>query len=79
MASIPQFERRRISERISAIFNSRAQRGLYNGGPFPLGLKRVDGKPGYLEIEKTEAEIVKTAFKAFIREGSLASAARSFE
>lgn len=75
VANIAQFERRQISERVSANFNVRAQRGLFNGGAIPFGYKRIQDKPGYLEIDEEWAHSVRAAFKALIREGTLANAA----
>jgi len=75
VANIAQFERRQISERVSANFNVRAQRGLFNGGAIPFGYRRIQDKPGYLEIDEEWAPSVQAAFKAIIREGTLASAA----
>lgn len=76
IANIAQFERRQTAERISANFAARAQRGLYNGGPVPLGYKRDPEKVGYLLINEDEAEIVRKAFEVFIKEESLSKAAR---
>ncbi len=74
IANIAQFERKQTSERISANFRARAERGLYNGGPVPLGYQLDPDKKGYLLVNKEEAPIVHEAFKALIREGSLSKA-----
>ncbi|MEC7277971.1 MAG: recombinase family protein [Bdellovibrionota bacterium] len=37
IANIAQFERRQVSERVSANMSSRASRGLFNGGTVPFG------------------------------------------
>ena len=76
MANLAQFERRQISERITANLNSRASRGLYNGGPIPLGYKLIEGKTGYLAVDEKAAETVRACFKAFLLEGTLSLAAR---
>jgi site-specific DNA recombinase len=76
VANIAQFERRQVSERVSANFNARAQRGLFNGGSIPYGYKRIPDKSGYLMIDEDAAEIVRIAFKAFIREGALMAACK---
>ena len=76
VANIAQFERRQVSERVSANFNARAQRGLFNGGAIPVGYMRVQDKPGYLMIDEEVAETVRVAFKAFIREGALMTACK---
>lgn len=76
VANIAQFERRQISERVSANFNVRAQRGLFNGGSIPFGYRRIEEKRGYLEVDEEWAPSVRAAFRAVISEGTLASAAK---
>ncbi len=77
MANLAQFERRQIGERVSANFQVRAQRGLYNGGPVSIGYRLIPEKSGYLEIDPECAEIVKDCFATFLREGTLANAAKN--
>ena len=74
MANLAQFERKQTSERISANFKARAERGLSNGGSTPLGYRCDPEKRGYLFIVEDEAKIVETAFKTFLHEGSLSKA-----
>lgn len=76
MANIAQFERRQVSERVAANFQSRASRGLYNGGCIPYGYRRMPEKPGYLEINPDEAENVRTVFKVYLETQSTAKAAK---
>ena len=76
VANIAQFERRQVSERVSANFQARAARGLYNGGVLPLGYRLIPEKPGFLEIDPEPAETVRMAFHAFLREGTLSTAAK---
>lgn len=76
MASIAEFERRQTAERISNSFLARSKRGLYNGGSLPLGYRIDDSKPGHLFIDPDEAEIVRFAFRAFIKQGTLAATAK---
>lgn len=76
VANIAQFERRQISERVTANFNARAQRGLFNGGSIPFGYRRIQDKPGFLEVDEDAAAIVKTAFKVFSQQGTLSKAAK---
>ncbi|MFN9066548.1 MAG: recombinase family protein, partial [Bdellovibrionales bacterium] len=76
MASIAEFERRQTAERISNSFLARSKRGLYNGGSLPLGYRIDESKPGYLFIDPDEAEIVRFAFQAFIKKGTLAATAK---
>ncbi len=71
MANIAQFERRQVSERVSANFQARAARGLYNGGSVPFGFRLIPEKPGYLDIHPEEAEHVRQVFKAYIEIKSL--------
>ncbi len=76
LMNLAQFERRQTSERVEANIKARASRGLYNGGVVPLGLRTVENKPGHLESDPPMAEVVREAFSALIREGSLSLAAR---
>jgi len=76
IANIAQFERRQISERVSANFEARSARGLYNGGSIPVGYKRVPDKKGYLEIDERVAPTVQKAFAVFLKEESLTHTAR---
>ena len=46
VANYAQFERRQTSERVSAGFLARAQRGLWNGGVLPLGYEPDPTKRG---------------------------------
>lgn len=76
VANIAQFERRQISERVTANFQSRASRGLYNGGVLPVGYKLIADKPGFLDIDEEQAEIVKAAFSAIQKKRTLTQAAK---
>ena len=75
MANLAQFERRQISERVMANIQARAERGLYNGGMVPLGYRLIAERKGYLEIDPDTAAVVKTAFRAFLKERSLTATA----
>jgi site-specific DNA recombinase len=76
LMNLAQFERRQVSERVEANIAARAARGLYNGGVLPVGFKTIEDKPGYLAIDEEDAATVRAAFTAFLKEGSLAPAAR---
>jgi site-specific DNA recombinase len=76
VANIAQFERRQVSERVSLSQNARAKRGLYNGGSVPFGYELIKDKPGYLAINEEHAKVVRKAFEAFLKQETLASAAR---
>lgn len=71
-----QFERKQCSERVTANIVARASRGLYSGGPVPLGYKLIPERHGYLAIDNEYAATIRIAFDAFLREGSLTAAAR---
>jgi hypothetical protein len=77
MANLAQFERKQTSERISANFNARAERGLSNGGSSPVGYRCHPDKKGYLVVVEEEAKIVREAFKTFLEEGCLSKAGLS--
>lgn len=76
LINFAQFERKTTSERVTANIKVRASRGLYNGGPIPLGYKRIPEKIGYLEVHPENAAMVKLAFDTFLRQGSLSQAAK---
>jgi site-specific DNA recombinase len=75
LMNLAQFERRQTSERVEANLQARAARGLYNGGPVPVGYKLNPDRPGYLQVDQEMAEIVKRAFDTFIEKGTLAKTA----
>ncbi|MBX9769158.1 MAG: recombinase family protein, partial [Bdellovibrionales bacterium] len=77
LANIAQFERRQVAERVTANIVARASRGLYNGGPVPLGYQLIPEKHGYLAVDEEQAPVVRQAFATFLKERSLVSAARS--
>lgn len=75
-ANMAEFERRQTAERIVASFRIRAERGLYNGGSVPYGYKLPEIRNGTLEVHEEEAEVVKAAYKAFLKVGSLVETAK---
>lgn len=56
--------------------NARAKRGLYNGGCVPFGYSLIKGKSGYLDVNEKQAEIVRKAFKVFLKEETLSKTAK---
>lgn len=76
MANLSQFERRQVSERVSANFLARAKRGLFNGGSMPPGFKIIPDKPGYLQIDEEEAPTIKKCFEYYQVEETLAATAK---
>lgn len=77
IANIAQFERKQTSERITANFRAREERGLANGGPVPLGYAQDKDNKGHLLIKEEDAKIVREAFLTFLKEGTLASTGKS--
>ena len=75
IANIAQFERKQIGERVYANVQARASRGLYNGGPVPLGYQLNPDRKGYLEVDPSQAQVVMKAFDAFLAERTLTKAA----
>ncbi len=76
MANLAQFERKQVAERVTANIQARAARGLYNGGVLPLGYKLIPEKKGHLDIDTDQAELVRTAFRTMVTEGSLSQTAK---
>jgi site-specific DNA recombinase len=72
LMNFAQFERKQTSERVSANFQARAMRGLYNGGPAPLGYVPDPEKRGCLLIDEKQADQVKRIFSLYNETGSLA-------
>lgn len=73
--SIAENERDQTSERLSAMFKSRAERGIANGGSKTFGYDIVvgdDGERRYV-INEEEAEIVREAFDYYISCGSISA------
>jgi len=77
MMNLAQFERRQIAERVSANIQARSKRGLYNGGPVPLGYQLIPDKRGYLAVDEDQAKIVREAFQTFLKEQSLTTTAKA--
>jgi site-specific DNA recombinase len=75
IANIAQFERRQVSERVTANIKARAKRGLYNGGSVPIGFK-LGAKKGFLELDHEMAELVRLCFTTYLEKESLSQAAK---
>lgn len=75
LANLAQFERRQVSERVSANMNSRASRGLYNGGTVPFGYLLDPENKGTLKVNPESAEVVRACFEAFLEKETLSKAA----
>ena len=66
-----QFERMQTSERVSANFQARATRGLYNGGVTPFGFSQNPERKGILLIDENEAKDVRKIFETYHSTGSI--------
>ncbi|MBS1984634.1 MAG: recombinase family protein, partial [Bdellovibrionales bacterium] len=76
LASIAQFERKQVSERVKAGFATRAARGLFNGGRVPIGYKLDPERPGHFIFDEEMANVVRHAFPAYLMKESLSEAAK---
>jgi site-specific DNA recombinase len=68
LLSFAQFEREVIGERVRDKIAASKRKGLWVGGPVPLGYRCIDKK---LEIVPEEAEVVRTIFTRYRELGSL--------
>ena len=71
MINYAQYERKQTAERIAANWQSRAKRGLWNGGSIPFGFDRNDKNKAELLPHETESKQVKEIFELFLQEGSV--------
>jgi len=68
LLSFAQFEREVIGERVRDKIAASKRKGLWVGGPVPLGYRSVDKKIGVVE---EDAEIVRTIFRRYLALGSI--------
>ncbi len=68
LLSFAQFEREVIGERVRDKIAASKKKGLWMGGPVPLGYRCIDKK---LLIEPGEAETVRSIFRLYIKLGSM--------
>ncbi len=68
LLSFAQFEREVTSERIRDKIAASKKKGLWMGGPVPIGYRVQDRK---LLVDKTEAEQVRTLFREYLKVGSM--------
>jgi site-specific DNA recombinase len=68
LLSFAQFEREVIGERVRDKIAASKRKGLWVGGPVPLGYRCIDKK---LEIVPEEAEAVRTIFTLYLELGSM--------
>jgi site-specific DNA recombinase len=74
LLSFAQFEREVIGERVRDKIAASKRKGIWVGGPVPLGYRSVDKK---LEIVPEEADLVRTIFESYLRLGSISALAAS--
>ena len=63
LIAMAAFERERIAERVTEVMDSRAHRGLRNGGVTPFGYRLVE--KGKLEPDPDSAPVVKEIFRLY--------------
>jgi site-specific DNA recombinase len=71
LINFSQFERKQTAERISANFEARAKRGLWNGGSLPFGFDKNPNKKGELVPNLIQSKQVREIFELFLEMGSV--------
>ena len=72
LACVSELERENIAVQTAAGRLQKAREGGWNGGPAPLGYRIVrdgNGRNGHLEIDESEAELVRLIFGKYVRGG----------
>src|SRR5689334_12810246 len=72
LLSFAQFERELIGERVRDKIAASKRKGIWVGGPVPLGYRSVRKK---LEIAQEEADLVRQIFAEYLRLGSIGALA----
>jgi site-specific DNA recombinase len=72
LLSFAQFEREVIGERVRDKIAASKRRGLWVGGPIPLGYRSIDKK---LAMVEQDADLVRKIFADYLRLGSIAELA----
>ncbi|MBR3487519.1 MAG: recombinase family protein [Clostridia bacterium] len=70
-----ELERKMTSERVTAVMVSRAEKGLFNGGPIPFGYD-YDSETKSLVVNEAEAAVVRQIYSKYDSGESLLSIAR---
>jgi site-specific DNA recombinase len=76
LLSFAQFERELIGERVRDKIAASKRKGLWVGGPVPLGYAAVDKK---IRVVPTEAEAVCTIFARYLQLGSIRALAEDLD
>ncbi|MDT2021198.1 recombinase family protein [Methylocella sp. CPCC 101449] len=74
LLSFAQFEREVIGERVRDKISASKRKGLWVGGPIPVGYRSVNKK---LEVVPQEADLVRRIFVDYLRLGSIPALVRS--
>lgn len=72
LLSFAQFEREVIGERVRDKISASKRKGIWVGGPVPLGYKIINKQP---VIDPDEASIVRTIFQTYLETGSIVALA----
>ena len=76
LLSFAQFEREVIGERVRDKISASKRKGIWVGGPLPLGYRSRDK---VLEIEEDEAATVRTIFERYLQLGSIGLLAEALD
>lgn len=76
LLSFAQFEREVIGERVRDKISASKRKGIWVGGPIPLGYRSVDKK---LEVVPEEAALVRKIYEDYLRLGSIGALSLSLE
>ncbi len=76
LLSFAQFEREVIGERVRDKISASKRKGIWVGGPIPLGYRSVDKK---LQVVPEEATLVRKIFQDYLRLGSIGALSLALE
>src|SRR6266404_1643188 len=76
LLSFAQFERELIGERVRDKIAASKRKGLWVGGPVPLGYAAVDKK---IVVVRAEAEAIRTIFELYLALGSIRALAKELD
>src|SRR5260370_42441746 len=76
LLSFAQFERELIGERVRDKIAASKRKGIWVGGPVPLGYAAVDKK---ILVVPAEAEAVRTIFARYLELGSIRALAQDLD
>lgn len=79
LMALNQFEREQVAERTRLNMRARAERGLFSGGTIPLGYRKDPERNGHLLLDESEAQLVRSAFDAYLKTGSMRKTAQQLK